>query len=139
MFKNFLHKKGFIAIEALLAVSVLVMFFVAFIGVAVFNRQSYENSSDRATAITLAEEGVEAVRNIRDSDFTLLSSGSYGLIEQNNKWGLSGSFDVTGKFTRRIEISSVSADKLKVTVSVDWNEMGNKKNFSLVSYLTNWK
>jgi len=139
MFKIFSHQKGFIAIEALLAVSILVMFFVAFIGVAVFNRQSYENSSDRATAVMLAEEGVEAVRNIRDGDFSLLSSGSYGLIEQDNKWELSGSFDTTGKFIRKIEISSVSADKLKIVVSVDWNEMGNKKNFSLVSYLTNWK
>ena len=82
----------------------------------------------------LAEEGLEAVRNIRDYDFSLLASGIYGLNITDNKWRLTSSADVTDGFTREIEISSDGDNRRTVTSTVTWQQ--NEQRVGSVSTLT---
>ncbi|MFA5080493.1 MAG: hypothetical protein WC472_02610 [Candidatus Paceibacterota bacterium] len=139
MKKEKFYNDGFVIVEVLLAISILAMFFVAFIGVVIYNRQIYENASNRQTAVLLAEEGIEAVRNIRDSDFDSLFNGSYELNDNGGKWLLDTNLSKSGIFTRRLVISSVGFNKKQILSSVSWNEYGHLKSVSLTSYLTNWK
>ncbi|MDD5639504.1 MAG: hypothetical protein PHR47_01710 [Candidatus Pacebacteria bacterium] len=140
MNKDKFYNNGFIIVEVLLAISILAMFFVAFIGAIIYNRQIYKNASNRQSAILLAEEGIEAVRNIRDGDFDSLFNGSYELSDEGGKWSLDTNLDKPGNFfTRRIVISSIGFNKKQILSSVSWNEYGHLKSVSLTSYLTNWK
>ncbi|MCK9578129.1 hypothetical protein M0R01_01375 [bacterium] len=138
--KNKTDKKGgFLVIEAILAVSVLVLFFVAFVGVIVFNRQNQDSLSNRGVAILLSEEGLEAVRSIRDIDFERITDGQYGLTKQNGKWEIVSGVEKIDRFKRYISISSINAEKKLVTSKVSWEENGNIKDFYLDTYLTKWK
>jgi len=139
MQKNFYKMNGFIALEAMLAVSILVIFFVAFMGVVIFNRQNQESLSNRSVAVMLCEEGIEGTRNIRDADFNRLADGKYGLIKNNGKWQLIPGNSSIDNFVRQIEISSLSTDEKKIVSNIIWYEYGNKKDLSLTSYLSNWK
>ncbi|MCK9393344.1 MAG: hypothetical protein WCX30_02140 [Candidatus Paceibacterota bacterium] len=131
--------QGFIVVEALLAISILAMFFIALIGIIIFNRQGYENASNRQVAILLAEEGIEAARNIRDGDFALLIDGSYGLSDNEGRWSFDAGPDKVGIFTRSLVISSIEPNKKQIFSSVSWDNYGHQKSVSLTSYLTNWR
>ncbi|MFA6252088.1 MAG: hypothetical protein WCX74_01670 [Candidatus Paceibacterota bacterium] len=136
---NIYKKNGFATIEAMLAVSILVLFFLAFAGAIIFNRQNQESLSNRGTAITLSEEAIEAVRNVRDAGFEKLSDGDYGLSEEDGKWKLISGFEIIDRFTRKVTITSIDNRRKKVVSKVSWQEYGNAKDVILTTYLTNWK
>jgi hypothetical protein len=88
----------------------------------------------------LAEEGLEAVRNLRDGTFTNLTSGTYGLAISNGKWMLSGSSDTTGIFTRQITVSSLDAQRKQITSTVTWQQTPQRTGtVTLTGTLTNWQ
>lgn len=65
--KRAVTKQGFTIVEALVAISILVVSVTALLGVvsqSIFNSTHIKN---KAVAISLAQEGVELVRNIQDS------------------------------------------------------------------------
>ncbi len=86
-----------------------------------------------------AKEGFEAVRNIRDEDFTNLEDGVYGLSLINGEWSLVLTEDLAGIFQRIVEIESVDQHKKEITVSVFWQQGPQKEvSISFTGYLTNW-
>lgn len=131
--------KGFSLVEVLLAVSVFALIVTALVGVLIYGQQSTALSGQRAKAIFLAEEGLEATRNIRDANFSNLTDGTFGLTTTGNQWNLSGSSDTTDIFTRAITISSVDADRKQVVSTVTWQQTPSQNgNVVLSTYLTQW-
>jgi hypothetical protein len=87
----------------------------------------------------LAEEGLEAVRNIRDHDFSNLTDGTYGLAVSNNQWSFSGSEDITDIFTRQIIISTIDSDTKQARAIVSWQQNQQRTGTAeLVTYFSNW-
>ncbi|OGD62600.1 hypothetical protein A2160_06245 [Candidatus Beckwithbacteria bacterium RBG_13_42_9] len=117
----------------------------ALVGGLIYGQESTILAGNRARAIMLAEEGLEAARNIRDEDYANLTSGAKGLVisESLNRWEFSGVSDVTDViFTRSTTINPVGSEdnKKKVTVDVTWSQNPQRTGtVSLVSYLTNWQ
>lgn len=134
---------GFSLVEVLLAVSVFALIVTALAGAMIYGQQSTAISGERARAAFLAEEGLEAVRNIRDDDYAILTSGAKGLAISSNQWVFSGASDTTGIFTRSITISPVggaASNKKNVTVNVTWQQNQQRTgSVSLVARLTNWQ
>ena len=131
---------GFSIVEVILSVAVFIMLVTGFAGVYLYGQESTSLSGNRARAALLAEEGLEAVRNIRDDDFANLSDGTHGLAISGSTWGLSGSSDTTGIFTREISIASVGSDRKNVTVNVTWQQNPQRiGTVSLPTYMTNWQ
>lgn len=134
---------GFSLVEVILASSVFVLLVTALIGAYLYGQESTALAGNRARAAMLAEEGLEAVRNIRDADFTILTSGSKGLVISSNQWMFSGGSDVADIFTRSTVISPVggaASNKKNVTVDVTWQQNSQRTGtISLVSRLTNWQ
>lgn len=108
-------------------------------------------SSSRLTAAYLAEEGVEIVRNIRDTNWVSnnvwnagLGSGTYQA--DYNNYSLSGyagsyakySTGTNSKFQRRISLANQIDGSIKVTVDVMWQELGSVKTLTVQSYLYGW-
>ena len=141
MKKEYLHiNKGFSLIEVLLTISIFSMFMVALIGVLSIGEESSSLAGKRIQAVYLAEEGLEALRNIRDENFINLVNGSYGLVKIGNQWNFSALPDVTGIFTRTINISTVNANIKLVTSTITWQQnLQRNGSVILTTYLTNWK
>jgi hypothetical protein len=116
-------QSGFSAVEVLLAVTIFGFLVTALTGVLIFGRTASENSGHQVRAQQVLDEGVEAVRSIRNTNFTGLTNGTYGLVSSGGTWALSGSSDVSGIYTRQVTITSGSNINRKlVTVTVTWTK-----------------
>jgi hypothetical protein len=92
----------------------------------------------------LTEEGMEAVRSIRDNSWSNLTSGSHGLILSGNHWVFQGTEENLGaklrKGIRKLIIEDVDSNRKKITSIVSWQFIENRpEELKLVSYLTNWQ
>lgn len=141
---------------------------IGIISIAIFSLYELVLSSRSLTsrelrhtqALSLAEEGLEAVRNIRDQGWTtniasLNTSATYYLSLSGSAWGLTttnpGTID--GIFTRTITIASVNRDSnsnisasgtsdpntRKVTSTVTWTDRGRARSVVVTTYITNFQ
>lgn len=132
-------KRGFSLVEVLLAVSIFGLIVTALVGGLIFGQQSTALAGARSRATILADEGLEAVRNIRDENFSNLTDGAFGLAISANQWVFSGTSDTTDIFTRAITISAIDANRKLVTSTVTWQQNPQRTgSVTLTTYLSNW-
>jgi len=135
------NQKGFSLVEAILASSAFIMLVTALIGALIYGQESTASAGMRAKAAFLAEEGLEAGRNIRDEDFSKLIDGaSYGLSISGGIWVLvPDSKDQIDIFTRQTTIESIDNKTKQITTKVTWQQNPRRiGSISLTTYLTNW-
>ena len=136
--KNF--NKGFSLVEILVAISVFLVFVLAVANVTTSVSTQIRSSTNKERATILAEEGLEATRNIRDADFSNLADGTYGLSVSGNQWNFSGSSDVTGIFTRTLTISTISPNQKQADVTISWADQTSPTNsLNMSTYFTKWQ
>lgn len=140
MYKTFKKNNGFSLVEILLSGALFAIIISVLVGALIYGQESSQVAGTEFRATLLAEEGLEAVRNIRDNDFANLSNGTYGLSISGGKWTLVGVSDTTEIFNRTITISTPSTDRFQVTSNVTWSGTTQRAgSVSLVSYLNNWR
>jgi len=134
------YNKAQSLIEMLVAIAIfiggisLIGFLVIDAGIA--SRQS----SERTRALSLAKEGLEAARSIRDNSFANLVNGSHGLALSANQWVFSGASDAQDQFTRSVTISEIDSNTKKIVSNVNWQFSANRPSeVELATYLTNWQ
>ena len=154
--------KGFTLIEVTIAIFVLL---IGILGVFAATQQiiSYISlSNSKLTAIYLAQEGVEIVRNTRDSNWldginwnnglTICAAGCEADYDDSNLFSYSGNplnFETAAgfygygagdstKFKRKITIDSATEDILKITVLIEWEEKGRTQEITVREDLYNW-
>jgi len=130
---------GFSVVEVLLAAAVFGFIVTALIGAVVYGRASTAQAGDRARAVLLADEGVEAVRNINDASFSNLADGTYGLAQSGNQWVFSGTSDTNGIYTRQVIVTTAAADRKTVVSTVSWTGTGGSHSVASTTRLTNWR
>ncbi len=134
-----LTQQGFSLIEMILASAVFSLIVTVLVGAYLYGQESTTLAGNHGRATLLAEEGLEAVKNIRDQNFSNLIDGTYGLATSSNQWVLSGSFDTTDIFTRQIIISSVDSKRKQITSNITWQQNQQRSGLiSLITRLTNW-
>lgn len=136
------NQAGFLLVEVILASSIFVLLVTAFVGAYLYGQEATALAGNRARATMLAEEGLEAARNIRDENFTNLTPGKKGMVVSGGQWIFSGAQDTTDIFTRSIDIKKVGNDdnREKVIVDVTWQQNPQRTGaVSLESRLTNWQ
>lgn len=132
-------QSGFSLVEILLAVSVFGLIVMALVGSLIYGQESTALAGERSRVAILADEGLEAARNIRDAGFSNLTDGTHGLAISSNQWTLSGTSDTTDIFTRSLAISSVDANRKQVIATVTWPQTPQRSGtVTLTTYLTNW-
>jgi Tfp pilus assembly protein PilV len=148
--------KGFMAVEILVAISIITASVLATMAVSqksVFiTRQSFHS----AQAAFLLEEGAEAVRIFRDNAWSNISgltpSTDYYPTFSGGTWVLNSTPNTVGIFTRTISISNVNRDDTSkdiaeigtndedtklVTITVSWPEGGVTISKTLQFYIMN--
>lgn len=133
--------KGFSLVEVLLSSALFAIVITGFLIAIVYSQESIDVTGDRARALFLAEQGIEAVRSLRDYQFdSLPADGTYGLQVASGTWQLSGASDTTDGFTRTVTLSTVDADTKEVTSVVTWQQTVQRAgSVRVVSRLTNWQ
>lgn len=134
-------QQGASLVEILLAVAVFGLLVTAITGAVVYGQQSTALGAQRSQAAHIAAEGGEAVRAIRDENFSALAPGSYGLAVSANKWTLVATPDVVNSiFTRTVTIASIDAVTRSVTITVTWQQNPQRTGtVSIATWLTNWR
>lgn len=139
-----INQKGQSLIELLIALGVFVVM-VSAVGFLVLDSYiSNLRAKQNARALFLAEEGLEAVRSIRDNDWEDLEPGSHGLVISGSNWVLFGeSENLSDKLPegqREIYIENIDQDRKKIISKVIWQIAPERENrIELVTYLTNWQ
>ena len=132
-------QRGFILLETILAGALLFLIVSAFVIAAISGQESSVLSGKRSRAVLLAEEGLEAVRNIRDEGFANLGDGVHGLATIDNQWNFAGSQDTTDIFSRQITISPVDAQTKDVSSTITWQQNAQSTgSVTLLTRLTDW-
>lgn len=129
---------GFSAVEVLLAAAVFGVLVTAIIGALVYGRASTATAGERNRANLLAEEGLEAVRNIRDASYANLTDGTYGMVLSGGVWTLSGSSDVNGVFTRQVTIAANGTNRKLITSRVSWPQGSTTSQTEVATQFSNW-
>lgn len=133
-------EKGISLISVLLATALLAVFVSAFVGSWFFGQESIRLAGQRERATFLAEEALEAVRNIRDDDFANLTNGIHGLNATTGEWQFSGTADTTDIFRREVVITEVDASRKDLITNITWQQNPQRSGLvTLTSRLTNWQ
>lgn len=156
MFTRTLKENGFSLIEILVGSSIitvsLIGMIIAFQSVADLERKNTKTTQ----AVFLAEEALEAVRALRQDDWSNisnLSSGTnYYLTNVAGSWTLSTTQTlIDNLFDRQITVNQVYRDgnnkiadagtldpnTIRVDVNVSWSQNGGEQSVELKTYLTN--
>jgi Tfp pilus assembly protein PilV len=132
--------RGFLLVEILLASSLFIIFLTAFAGVFYYGMQSSVLAGDRSQAIMFAEEGQEALRSMKNINFSNVTDGVHGLVYSNNAWSFVGTQDTSGSYTRQVTVTTVDENRKDVTISVIWQQTpGRTGGVSFSGRVTNWK
>lgn len=154
-----MSSKGFTLIELSTAIFVLAVVIIEIYGVFVQTSIATSILSSRLTAAYLAKEGVEITRNIRDTNWVEgaswkdgLNAGDWRADYDDGELTLyvgsflnltaSGFYSYSAgtptQFKRKITITNIAADVLKVSVLIEWQEKARQYSFTAEEYLYNW-
>lgn len=165
--KSIKHQQGFTIVELLVAILILSLALTASAGMFVLNNASANLIRNSYIASSLAQEGIELARNLRDSDwFASRPWGSFGnasgavadgdyrvqwndrqlrvfsdtALNRNQTTGIF-SYDAGSLtlFKRKITLTTVSAVEKKVVVTVSWDQKGIAKSLMAEEHLFNWR
>lgn len=152
--KTQFNQRGQSLIELLVAMVIFALVGASIVMVVLDAYSSDRLGKEISEAYNFAQEGLEAVRTIRDRDFSLLVNGEHGLKNTLGYWEFNGTNNIKGKYKRVIKIESVYRDAQgnisesgtidsetkKVTSKVDWLFSPIRpQSISLSSYFTNWQ
>ncbi len=155
--KNYkINNSGFGLIEVVIGAAIISISLFGMVSMFSKSIQISREVGKKVQASFLLEEGVEAVRIMRDSSWSNISSLSnstdYYLVFSNGSWATStmNTF-IDGKFERKFVLSNVYRDSnddiatsgtldtgiKKITVSVSWFGKNSTTTESVSAYLAN--
>lgn len=153
--KQFVKEKGLTIIEIILAIMVFALFSTGVFYLSLNTLQRDSKIELDNVALLYAQEGLEAIRNIRDRDFLALTNGDHGLAFSADTWSfIAAPEDIDGFFVRTITIEDVyrdvsgniitesgvlDPDTKFITSEIDWYLKGIfPRSVTLSTYLSNW-
>lgn len=147
--------KGFAILEILISMTIFTLFSVGIFYLSLDSLQRDGKIETRSDALNYVQEGIEAVRSMRDRNFLLLTNGDHGLILQADLWSfIAAPENIDNFYSRTITINDVYRDAngdisnnggtldpdiKKIISEVTWTEKGIfPKSMEITTYLTNW-
>jgi Tfp pilus assembly protein PilV len=96
-------------VEVMIAIALFAVLGVSILGVTISAAQSSKEAAEMVSAAALQQEGMTAVRSIRNRSFAELTNGAHGTTTGSGYYALSGSSDslLGGKYTRTITVADV--------------------------------
>lgn len=160
-FKHRHHQRGFTLIETLVSLVILTVALIPILNLSSSASRVSSEIQDNLVASGLAQEGVEVIHALRDTNWfnnlafdsglgngnyrvewnstSMLSLGSSPALNLNN-----GHYTYSGgtptKFSRTISITKIDAGELKIVSQVTWLGRSNEaKSITAEDHLFNWR
>jgi type II secretory pathway pseudopilin PulG len=156
-------RQGFTLMEVIISMGLIVTALVTCIALVTFSISSARSGKSKLIAVNLAQEGLEIVRNIRDSNWLaqkrtadtwrdglgegdwwvqydslgLLASGSDNLLIDDDGFYQYASGSYT-PFRRTITITHIDGNRIKVEAEINWQERGKSYSYKVEDRLYNW-
>ena len=143
------YKSGYSVVEVLLAGSILALAVAGIVSAILIAQRNNQASIAQSQALDMAQEGIEALRSIRNRDYRLLvnTTTPAALSKTDSDWSIitspaSTDDRLTGPLrTRRITIAddttALDSKLITVTVTYQINPEGDTKTTSLSETLAN--
>lgn len=148
------NRKGISLIEVLLAMTIFALFSTAVFILSLDTIQRDSKNELDNLALQYAQEGIEAVRNMRDRDYLSLNNGDFGLSFAGDTWSfIAAPETVDSDYFRTITVEDVYRDELgniadsgtfdpdvkKISSEVTWSLHGiYPRSSTLETYISNW-
>ncbi|MFA7286527.1 MAG: hypothetical protein WC052_02610 [Patescibacteria group bacterium] len=154
------HRRGFGILEILIVAGIVALIIPSMFQFGFFMTAAMNRRSNVVEATYIAEEGIEAIRTIRDRGwsteiFPLANGTVYYPVIQNNNWTVTTTNPgpVQGIYTRTVTFAAVQRDgsdnitssgatdsKTRlVTAVVSWSDAGQARAVTLETYITDFK
>ncbi|OGF87216.1 hypothetical protein A3B19_03195 [Candidatus Giovannonibacteria bacterium RIFCSPLOWO2_01_FULL_46_32] len=161
-----MNKSGFSLLETTVAVAILIIAVVGPLTLASTSIKSFSQAKNGLLAASLAQEGIELVRNYRSSnvlggrgwlfgtDTCFAANGcaldavtseinSCGASCQALNLAASGLYSYGAGaptiFIRKITLEAIGANEIKIKSKVSWEERFGQQSFELEEYMLNWQ
>lgn len=148
-------QKGLGIIELITAMGIFVIFATTAITTLLHTYNVGRLGNEQTLAEIYAQEGIEAVRSIKNRAWTNITAGTYGLSTSGGQWSFSGTSNTSGKFTRQIVVTqgqrngsndivdsggTTDLNLFKATSTVTWNfSPSRSESVSYATYLTSFR
>jgi type II secretory pathway pseudopilin PulG len=140
-------------IEVIVSIALIVIAILGALSLATYSIRAGTQSRERVQAALLAQEGIEIVKNIRDTNwikgyswnegFPAASENFYKASYVDNETGwkieIGQETGIQGIFTRSIKFPEVSNDKITVRCEVSWTDNSGTHTVTAIDYITNWQ
>lgn len=153
--KKFVKEKGLTVIEIILAITIFALFSIGVFYLSLNTLQRDSKIELDNIALIYAQEGLEAIRAMRNNDFLALTNGDHGLAFSADAWSfIAAPEDIDGFYSRTITIEDVYRDVFGnivvesgildpdtkfITSEVNWLLKGIfPRSVSFSTYLSNW-
>lgn len=145
-----MKNKAFTLIEVVMSVALISILLTAVYGLIITTINANQRNIHTFQATMLANEGLEVVRYMRDSNWLQNYSWDKGLeagtinlreIERSPFWETSVQEEVIDIYTREIELQEVADQSgvMEVIARVTWDERGVERDITLSTYISDWK
>jgi len=130
---------GFTLVETLVAISIFTASILGLISILASSISDTNYAKKKMIAAYLAQEGIEYVRNMRDTDIISAVNGQAG-------WDAfkvaSKTYPITNPyfsgFTRTITMTTINANEVKIISNVSWTQASGNYNATFSENLFNW-
>ncbi len=129
-------EKSFTILEVMMAIFVLTIAVGASYILIQQTLIAVSLTQSKLIASYLTQEGVENVRNIRDTNWINGSAWDTGISSNNEYVNFLDS--TQSRFERTTSITAMSTSTIEVKVEVGWNERGKDYSVEVINYLYNW-
>jgi Tfp pilus assembly protein PilV len=139
-------RSGQTILEAIAAIAVTIIVVTALVALGVRTVRAATITRNRSQAAAYAQEGIEAVRSIRDRSYADLyacrGDSAHKIVWSGSQWGCEDGTEeeIEGSiFDRSFTAEEMASDKLKVTVTVYWSDSAGDHTLPVNTYLTDWR
>lgn len=135
--------KGQALAEVVVAIGVIVLLVTGLVVSTSSTLKASQYGSKRTIAVKYAQEAIEKVRNIRDTDWANLTSfsGTTQCLNKDGQWSLkSGAcgVNIDPFYTREVTFTW-DDPKMKVDVVVSWSDGAKVYSVPVSTYFTQWR
>lgn len=134
-------RPGFLLLEALIGFALFAMFLTAVGLTMLVSQQSTASAGNRGRGIELSSRALEAVRMLRDTSWSNLTTGTHGIAVVHGQWTFSGS-SVTSDdgYTTSVTLSQPQTGRMAVSATTTWSfEVTGSGTETLSEELTDWR
>lgn len=134
-------KAGQSLVEAVVSIGIALAIITGLVVLAVGAVRTATLSRNRSLAVQYAQEGIEALRSIRDRDFSELptSGGPYQLVWTGSEWSTAAGTETVGIYGRSFTASEPASGKLRFDLVVSWTDSAGTHSVDLITYLADWR